>query len=138
MAHLFIDTNIVLDLLSKREKFYRDAQDLFTLADNNNETLYISTLTFANTYYLLSKHHKPQEAKNILLKFKLLVTILSVNDKILELALISDFKDFEDAIQYFTALENKTEFIITRNKKDFKHTQLPVMTAKEYLKSLAL
>ena len=57
-----------------------------------------------------------------------------VNDKILELALISDFKDFEDAIQYHTALENELDLIITRNKKDFKTSALPVLTAKEYLK----
>jgi len=136
MAHLYVDTNIVLDLLSKREDFYKEAQDLFTLADNKKVSLYISTLTFANTYYLLSKHHNAQEAKKILLTFKILVNILSVNDKILELALISNFKDFKDAIQYYTALENKIELIITRNKKDFKHAELPVMTAKEYLKSL--
>lgn len=56
-----------------------------------------------------------------------------MDDKILELALASDFKDFEDAIQYHTALENHLDTIISRNKKDFKSSVLPVLTAKEYL-----
>jgi predicted nucleic acid-binding protein len=63
-----------------------------------------------------------------------LVEVLPLDDKVLELALVSDFKDFEDAIQYHTALENDIDIIITRNKKDFKNSKIPVLTAKEYLK----
>ncbi len=78
--------------------------------------LFISALTFANTHYLLLRHLSENEAGK-LIKFKLLVKILPLEDKILELALASDFRDFEDAIQYHTALENKLNIIITRNKK---------------------
>ena len=134
MDKLFVDTNIVIDLLSKRDNFYEEAQELFTLADTKNVKLYISALTFANTHYLLSRHLSFSETRKILIKFKVLVTVLSIDDKILELALTSDFKDFEDAVQYHTALENNLDIIITRNKKDFKNSALPVMTAKEYLK----
>jgi cell fate (sporulation/competence/biofilm development) regulator YmcA (YheA/YmcA/DUF963 family) len=62
-----------------------------------------------------------------------LVEVSALNDKIVELALVSDFKDFEDAIKYHTALENGVDIIITRNKKDFKNSKLPIMTAREYL-----
>ena len=134
MDKLLVDTNIVLDLLSKREEFYKEAQQLFTLADENKVKLYISSLTLANTNYLLTRNHKLDEARKILIKFKVLVTVLPMDDKIIELALVSDFKDFEDAIQYHTALESKLDLIITRNKKDFKTAVLPVLTAKEYLK----
>ena len=134
MDRILVDTNIVLDLLSKREEFYKEAQELFTLADQSKVKLYISSLTLANTHCLLTRNHKLDEARKILIKFKVLVTVLSMDDKILELALISDFKDFEDAIQYHTALENELDLIITRNKKDFKTSALPVLTAKEYLK----
>lgn len=134
MERLLVDTNIVIDLLSKREDFFQEAQELFTLADNNLVELYVSALTFANTHYLLSKHHKLDEARKILTKLKVLVKVAQLDDKIIELALVSDFKDFEDAIQYHTALENGIDIIITRNKKDFKNSKLPVMTAKEYLK----
>ncbi|MES2765151.1 MAG: PIN domain-containing protein [Bacteroidota bacterium] len=134
MDKILVDTNIVIDLLSKREEFYRDAQELFTLADHKQVKLYISALTIANTHYLLARNYKLDEARKILIKFKVLVEVLPMDDKILELTLISDFKDFEDAIQYHTALENDVDIIITRNKKDFKSSVLPVLTAKEYLK----
>jgi predicted nucleic acid-binding protein len=135
MDRLLVDTNIVIDLLSKREEFYREAQELFTLADQQKVKLYISSLTIANTHYLLARNHKLTEARKIIIKFKVLVETLAFDDKILELALVSDFKDFEDAIQYQTAAVNDLDLIITRNKKDFKNSALPVLTAKEYLKS---
>lgn len=133
MKNLLIDTNIIVDLLSKRKNFYQEAQELFTLADEQDIKLYISSLTFANTHYLLSRELNSDEVRKILIKFKLLVYILPLDDKLLELALSSDFNDFEDAIQYYTALENNLNIIITRNKKDFKTSKLPVLTAKEYL-----
>lgn len=133
MEKLLVDTNIVIDLLSRRQDFFQEAQELFTLADNNQVELYVSALTFANTHYLLSRHLKLEEARKTLIKFKVLVKVAQLDDKIVELALVSDFKDFEDAIQYYTALENEIDIIITRNKKDFKISKLPVMTANEYL-----
>ncbi len=133
MDKLLVDTNIVLDLLSKRKDFYEEAQQLFTLADHKEVKLYISSLTIANTHYLLAREKTSAEAIKVLIKFKLLVSVLPMNDKILDLALASDFKDFEDAIQYHTALENHLHIIISRNKKDFKYSDIPVLTAKEYL-----
>ena len=106
---------------------------MFTLADRKKVKLYISALTFANTYYILSRFYSSDEAKKILSKFKVLVEVLPTTDKIIELALASDFKDFEDAIQFYTALESSLEAIITRNKKDFKNNLIPVFSAKEYL-----
>lgn len=134
MEKLLVDTNIVIDLLSNRKEFVQEAQELFTLADNNEVILFVSALTFANTHYLLSKYMKLDEARITLSKFKVLVNVSSLDDKIIELALVSDFKDFEDAIQYHTALENGMDVIITRNKKDFKNSKLPILTAKEYIK----
>ena len=133
MENVFVDTNIVIDLLQKRDEFYKEAQELFTLADRKKVKLYISALTFANTYYILSRFYSSDEAKKILSKFKVLVDVLPTTDKIIELALASDFKDFEDAIQFYTALENSLEAIITRNKKDFKNNLIPIFSAKEYL-----
>jgi predicted nucleic acid-binding protein len=133
MKKLLIDTNIIVDLLAKRENFYRDAQRLFTLADEKNVLLFISSLTFVNTHYILSKYLNADEARKLLIKFKVLVEVLPLEDKIVELALASDFNDFEDAIQYYTALDNKLDIIITRNKKDFKISEIPVFTANEYL-----
>jgi predicted nucleic acid-binding protein len=134
MEHVFVDTNIVIDLLQKRENFYKEAQELFTKADRKKLKLYISALTFANTYYILSKYYSSSEAKKILSKFKVLVEVLPTTDKIIDLSLASDFNDFEDAIQFYTALESNLHVIITRNKKDFKNNLIPVFSAKEFLK----
>ena len=134
MNHLLIDTNIVIDLLAKREEFYEDAAALFSLADKNEIKLSISALTFANTNYILSKLKSDKEARLILRRFKVLVVIQSLDDKITELALSDEnFKDFEDGLQYYSAMENNIDAIITRNNKDFKHSKIPVLSAKEYL-----
>ncbi|GBD86149.1 tRNA(fMet)-specific endonuclease VapC [bacterium BMS3Abin03] len=133
MDKILVDTNIVIDLLSKRKEFYKSASRLFTLSENKKIKLAISSLTFANTFYLLSKELDTAKTKEILRIFKLLVKILPMDDKIIDLSLNSDFKDFEDAIQYYTAIENKLEIIITRSLKDFKLSKIPVMTASDYL-----
>lgn len=134
MSRILVDTNIVIDLLSKRAEFYEDAAILFSLADRKELKLMVSSLTFANTNYVLSKLKSAKEAREILRKFKVLVEILSLDDKITELALSDEeFLDFEDGLQYYSALENQIDIIITRNKKDFKNSQLPVLTAKEFI-----
>jgi len=130
---ILVDTNIVLDLLAKRPEFFTEAQELFTLSDKNKVALYVSSLTFANTYYILSQKMKLENVRKVLRKLKILVNILPMDDKIIDLALDSDFKDFEDAIQYYTAIENDLNIIITRNLKDFKPAKIPVLTAKNYL-----
>ncbi len=135
MDRILVDTNIVLDLLGKRLNFYREAQELFTLSDKKQVKLYISALTFADTYYTLSQQMKKHNVRKILRKFKVLVDILPVDDKVIELALESDFKGFEDAIQYYTAIENNISIIVTRNLKDFKPAKISVFTAKQYVKS---
>lgn len=134
MIRLLIDTNIVIDLLAKREEFYYEAATLFSLADKNKLTLVISSLTFANTNYILSKLKTERESRMILRKFKVLTEVVSLDDKIIDLALNDDFfPDFEDGLQYYSAIENRIDVILTRNKKDFKNSKIPVMTAKEYL-----
>lgn len=136
MIRILVDTNIVIDLLSKRDEYYVDAADLFSRADNKEIELTISSLTFANTNYILTKLKSAKESREILRKFKVLVEILSLDDKITELALSDNsFPDFEDGLQYYSAIENQVEVIITRNKKEFKNSRIPVLTAKEYLAS---
>ncbi len=134
MIHLLIDTNIVIDLLAKREDFYDEAASLFSLADKGELKLMISSLTFANTNYILSKLKSAKEARKILQRFKILVEILNLDNKIIELALSDEgFSDFEDGLQYYSAIENQVDIIITRNKKDFKSSKIPVLTAKEFI-----
>jgi predicted nucleic acid-binding protein len=137
MKKLFIDTNIIIDLLAQREPFYDEAAILFTLADKRKVNLSVSALTFANTNYILLQSKKPEEAKRILRKLKIIVQVLPLDEKIVGLSLNdNDFKDYEDALQYFTALENGIDVIITRNLKDFQKARLPVMTPAQFLKTM--
>ena len=136
MRKIFLDTNIILDLLAYRMPFYTEAAELFLLADKKKIKLSISSLCFADTHYILSKQNPEIGVRKILRKFKVLVKVLSLNDKITDLALNSEFRDFDDAIQYYTALENEQELIITRNHHDFKESKLPIMTAGEFIKSI--
>jgi predicted nucleic acid-binding protein len=136
MNSVLVDTNIVIDLLAKRKGFYDEAAELFSLSDKKKVRLVISSLTFANTNYVLSNQKTAKEAREILRKFKVLVEIVNLDDKIIELALSDDdFLDFEDGLQYYSALENNVDVILTRNKKDFKNSKLPVLSVKEYLAS---
>lgn len=136
MEKVFVDSDIVLDLLSGREPHSRYAAELFSLADENSIKLYLSSLTFANVNYILSKQVSAGQARKLLLKFKTLINVLSVNDKIIELALASDFFDFEDAIQYNIAIENGITTLLTRNLKDFKKAEIAILTAQQFLKTI--
>lgn len=133
MERVFVDTNIVLDLLSERKNFFEASQDLFTYALDNKIELIVSTLTFANTHYILKEQLKINKVRSSLRKFKTLVEVAPFDDKILERALEEEFKDFEDGIQYYIAIENSCDAIITRNKRDFKTSSIPVLNASEFL-----
>ena len=133
MEKVFVDSDIVLDLLSGREPHYKYAAELFSMADENSIKIYVSSLTFANVNYILSRQLTAGQARKMLLKFKTIINVLSVNDKIIELALASDFHDFEDAIQYNTAIENGISTLLTRNLKDYKKADIAIMTAQQYL-----
>lgn len=131
---VFIDTNVIIDLLAKREPFYHESLQIFSLADSKQIQIAVSALSLVNTHYILNDLMKLKNARSIIGKFKVLIESYPLNDKIIELALNDfNFKDFEDGIQYYTALESKANLIITRNLKDFKHSKLPVMNPKEFL-----
>ena len=137
MSKLLVDTNVVLDLLAKREPFYDSAAKLFSLADKKKIALSISSLTFANTSYVLTRLTTADRAREILRRFRVLVKVLSLDDKVVDLALNDlNFKDFEDGLQYYSALENGQDMVITRDLSDFKGSRIPVMTPEEYLISI--
>lgn len=131
---VFVDTNVIIDLLAKRKPFYIESLQLFSLADTRHLEVSISALSLVNTHYVLNDAMKLKSARSIISKFKVLVTSHELNTKVIDLALNDTrFRDFEDGIQYYTALETKSESIITRNVKDFRHSSIPVLTPKEFL-----
>lgn len=135
-SRLFLDTNIILDLLGERDPFYESIAKIATLAEKSRLTMVASPLSFATANYILSKFENPQVAKEKLRKFKILCEVCVLDDRIIEKGLNSGFNDFEDALQYFSATASECEIILTRNGKDFKKSHIPVLTADEYIKSL--
>jgi predicted nucleic acid-binding protein len=132
MDRIFVDSDIILDLLQERENF-SDAAQLFALIEENKVKAYVSPLIFANLFYILRKQESNKFAMQILVRLKALLHVLTINEKIIELALSSGFKDFEDAVQYYSALEENVDFLITRNTEDYKKSRIIICNAKEYL-----
>lgn len=134
---LFLDTNVILDLLGEREPFYASAAKIATLADKGNVNLIVSALSYSTIFYLLSRFEDSEAVKEKLRKFKVIVETSDLTDRIINKGLSSKFTDFEDALQYHCAIKLDCNILITRNEKDFKGSDIPVMTPDEYLKSLA-
>jgi|SRR5690606_13787705 len=134
---VFIDTNVALDLLTQREPFFVDAQKLFSLSDKGYFQLYLSADVFTTIAYFLNKYVGKQEAITYLIKFKTLVSILPVNEKVIDLALASKSSDFEDAVQIAVAETNEMNCIVTRNVKDFSQTVLGVFDTKLFLNAFS-
>jgi predicted nucleic acid-binding protein len=136
MIRLFLDTNVILDLLGERMPFYDSIAKVATLADQKKITLVVSPLSFTTIDYVLNKFKDSESVLNKLRKFKIICEVCEVDEQTIEKGLNSSFKDFEDAVQYFTALQSNSSIIITRNGKDFKTATIPIMTAEEYLSSV--
>lgn len=133
---LFLDTNIVIDLLGEREPFYESAAKIATLADKGKIQIYVSALTYSTIYYLLARFEEREIVKEKIRKFKVIVETSDLTERVIDKGLASKFSDFEDALQYYCALKMDCNIIITRNGKDFKESDIPVLTPDEYLKSI--
>lgn len=133
---LFLDTNVVIDLLGERDPFYESAAKIATLADKGKIQIYVSALTYSTVYCLLSRYEKDEIVKEKIRKFKVIAETSDLIDKNIDKGLVSKFSDFEDSLQYYCALKVDCSIIITRNGKDFKESDIPVLTPNEYLKSL--
>ena len=134
MENVFIDTDVIVDFLTDRKPFSLESAKIFSLIDQKKIKGCVSSLSFSNLYYVLRKFGTHKKVISSLQELSELVDILKVDGDIVKSALTSDFKDFEDSIQYFAAQEHKkVDCIITRNIKDYKDSSLPVMTPETFL-----
>ena len=132
---VFLDSDVILDLLCKREPFYTFAAEIFTLGDLGKIYLVTTSLVYANVFYILRKVLGIEKGKELLRKLRIIVGVIPVNEKTVDLALNSSFSDFEDGLQYFTARENNIQILITRNIKDYKGKEIIIQTPEEYIRS---
>ena len=133
MNKYFVDTDVILDLLSQRVPHFHFSAVLFSLAEMGKFELYTSPKVMVNTFYILRKNLGNENAKNALRKLRIILHVIDSSEKVLDLALNSNFNDFEDAIQYYTALNADIQTIITRNLKDYKAADILVQTPEMFL-----
>ncbi|MBI4977157.1 MAG: PIN domain-containing protein [Spirochaetes bacterium] len=135
MNKVFLDSDVILDLLLNREPDVQFIEQLFTKIEVGDIEGYTSSLVFSNVYYVLRKYTNHEKAMSGIKKLQQIIRILNVGKNEICSASESDFNDFEDAIQIYTAKNNKIKVIITRNKQDYKKSDLIIMNAEEYIKS---
>ena len=134
MKHFFLDTNIVIDVLTDRKPFSEFGQKLFDLSLKGEIKLSISSLSYTTIYYYIRKSTGSHKSTITILKeLEAIIEPSDVSKEMINKALHSDFSDFEDAVQYFTALFVSCNGIITRNPKDFKSSSLLILSPQEAL-----
>ncbi len=130
---LMIDANILLDVLMKREPFYKDSLYIWKLAESKAATCYVSTLTFANIVYILRKKLTANEIDEIFRYLSLIFTFADLTSQDLNNACSLKWKDYEDSIQYAIAKRLDVDTLITRNKKDFVCDDIKVVEPNELI-----
>lgn len=133
MKSVLCDINYVLDIFLKRHSFYYPAAKVFKEIEDKNIKGYLCALSFPTLFYLLSKELNREKALKTLEKIRIVFSVAPVNEKVIDLSLASDFRDFEDAVQYYSALQIKADCIITRNKGDYISDVIPILTPEEFL-----
>jgi len=138
MKTIFLDTNVVLDFILKRKGFAEEAARIFDLGERKKLRLSLSSLSMNNIDYIVSKIESKKKSRQIVLKLLPLVDVFKVDRSTIEKAALSNFIDFENAIQNYCAEEGGVNNIITRNLKDFRKSELSIQTPKEFLVSFDL
>ena len=137
MNKIFVDTDVIIDVFAERDPHFNFASKLFYLIEQKRVEAFTSPVVLTNLFYILGKDASVQKAWVMIRKVHLLLGVLPVDNQIIEKALNSQFSDFEDAVQYYTALQNGIPVLVTRNIKDYVGTDLAIHTPQEYLTLLA-
>jgi predicted nucleic acid-binding protein len=137
MKRVFVDTNILVDLIADRSPFSKFAIQIFSKAEERKIKLYTSSHSIATTHYLLKKYIDEKKLRHVLYNILDYLNIVAIDQDVIKKGLRSKHKDFEDAIQIISAYSiEKLYCIVTRNIKDFKGAEIPVLTPDELVKHL--
>ena len=137
MIKIFVDTNVIVDLITDRKPFSKFAIELFKKAENKHVYLYTSSHSLATTHYLLKKYLDEKSLREVLYNLLDYIKIIAVDQDIIKKSLKSKHKDFEDAIQIFCAnTVSSMDYIVTRNIKDFRNADIPVYAPDELLEKI--
>lgn len=131
---VLIDTNIILDMLEKREPFYQSSNDVLSLCASKKIKGYIALHTVSNLFYILRKNYSAENRRRLLLGILKFLQVANVNHENVQYALErNDFPDFEDCLQDECATQNHADYIITRNTDDFSNSNIPAITPSDFL-----
>lgn len=137
MKDAFIDTDVIIDYITDRKPFSDQAEMIFAMIEKKKIKGHTSALCFSNLYYLIRQKLSRKMTISILKDLASILNILKVDEDSVLKALESDFKDFEDALQYYSASDYKRiDLIVTRNVRDYKHSSLAVMSPDTLIKSI--
>ena len=136
--NVLVDTNVVLDVLLKRQLFYDDSLAIFRLANTERIKGYLSATSMTNIFYLLRKAgNTPDETYRMMDRLSTLFTIAPVSETTVSAALSLRWRDFEDAVQFIAARENNAAYIITRNIQDFSSGSIEALTPEQFIQAIA-
>ncbi len=130
---LFLDTNIVIDVIANREPFVEDSRIILNLCETGQAEGIISTLTLCTISYVLRKFATPGMMRTKLRDLRNILTPIDLSVSLLDKTIASSITDFEDAVQFYTAAYSDADVIITRNIKHFPQDNIPVLTPTEFL-----
>lgn len=133
MKRVFIDTNIFLDILFRREQFVDDALCIFDMAVDGQIVLLISDLSIANIKYITRKEISTEEFYNLIQIFRPIFTIVPLGAEVIDKAISLRASDFEDALQYFSAVQAEADCLVTRNIKDYGFANMEVLDSKTFV-----
>jgi predicted nucleic acid-binding protein len=131
------DINFILDIFLEREPFYAPAARIFAMIEARLLKGFLCANSFPTLFYILAKELKRDKAMRVLEKLRIVFRVAAVDEKVIDLSLASDFKDFEDAVQCYSAVNARVDCLITRNKNDYVTDILAIMSPEEFLAAIA-
>ena len=134
---ILIDLNILLDVLQKREPFYETSAGLLAAVETGRVEGYIAAHSITTLFYLIQKGHSASDARAMITNLLQFLKILPVYQSTIEQALNLDYRDFEDAVQMISAVQNKMDYLVTRNTKDYQPALLQVVQPVDFLSMIS-
>lgn len=132
---VFLDTNVVIDFYDKRGEFFYPATIIFDLAYKGTISLYVSAITFVNAFFILRKTYSRSELYESMKGLASLCIITEADKIIIERCLDGEYKDFEDRVQFESAVRHDVDVIVTRNIKDFERHIILIQTPKDFVEA---
>ena len=130
---ILVDTNVLLDVLAKREPFYASAAAVWSAVETGTVAGFISAISFNNTYYIMRKYGGESAARKAIIALRDIFTVVPLDARILNQSIDSALGDFEDAIQFHSAIRAGARHLVTRDPAHFATDVLTVVSPDEYL-----